>query len=333
MRRPRLAAALLASALALTTACQPTEATRAAAAICLGRSEVQVLSGPQGEPYRATTGFPAGGGIDARAATWDLRSDYPFYVQDGAGPDICIVGGRVSDTLSHETTPWATWKVGTGFLGTTPRLQIAGMHLANVGDGFRFARGAEGWSLRGVRVTDAHDDCIEDDDMLSGTVDDSYLGGCFVLFSARDDDIEGTPVMGFDRKVRFTSSLLWSKDMPFDYRGGTNDNGAPWKLGNGPSDGHHGLSPRLGFHDTIIRFDSPPVEGDLALPSVDHDGDPATPVVPYLDEGDCSGNTIVWTGEGAPGAWADSYPPSCFTITTDVSVWDRAVARWEADHA
>jgi hypothetical protein len=42
----------------------------------------------------------------------------------------------------------------------------------------------------------------------------------------------------------------------------------------------------------------------------------------------CSNNVMVWLGPG-------NYPvplPSCFTVTRDRSVWDRAVARWKADH-
>jgi hypothetical protein len=42
----------------------------------------------------------------------------------------------------------------------------------------------------------------------------------------------------------------------------------------------------------------------------------------------CSNNVMVWLGQG-------SYPtalPSCFTVTRDRSVWDRAVAEWKARH-
>jgi len=43
---------------------------------------------------------------------------------------------------------------------------------------------------------------------------------------------------------------------------------------------------------------------------------------------DCANNVMVWLGPG-------SFPatlPSCFTVTTDRSVWDNAVADWLARH-
>ena len=42
----------------------------------------------------------------------------------------------------------------------------------------------------------------------------------------------------------------------------------------------------------------------------------------------CRGNTMVWLGSGP-------YParlPSCFTVTRDENVWNRAVAKWKQDH-
>jgi hypothetical protein len=43
----------------------------------------------------------------------------------------------------------------------------------------------------------------------------------------------------------------------------------------------------------------------------------------------CSGNVMVWLGDGPfPGPPL----PSCFTVTTDRTVWDDAVAAWKARH-
>jgi hypothetical protein len=39
---------------------------------------------------------------------------------------------------------------------------------------------------------------------------------------------------------------------------------------------------------------------------------------------DCSNNVMVWLG---PGEFPATLP-SCFTVTTDRGVWDRAVAAW-----
>jgi hypothetical protein len=37
---------------------------------------------------------------------------------------------------------------------------------------------------------------------------------------------------------------------------------------------------------------------------------------------------VVWLGEGP---FPDPLP-DCFTVTTDKSVWDNAVAEWKANH-
>jgi hypothetical protein len=42
----------------------------------------------------------------------------------------------------------------------------------------------------------------------------------------------------------------------------------------------------------------------------------------------CTNVLIIWTGSGPyPGT-----VPACATVMTDVSVWDRLVAAYDADH-
>ena len=81
---------------------------------------------------------------------------------------------------------------------------------------------------------------------------------------------------------------------------------------------------KVRFHqfggNDVLRVDQPPNHGTLGLP----DG--------Y--EVECSGNTIVWLGDGPfPGAasWRTACPDT--RIVTDRGVWDRAVAAWHAAHA
>jgi hypothetical protein len=81
------------------------------------------------------------------------------------------------------------------------------------------------------------------------------------------------------------------------------------------------------IRNTVFRADSAPYAGaSLTMSRFDHDFDPATPPLEYMDPGDCSNNTMVWLGEGPfPGEL-----PACFTVTTDPAVWDAAVADWTA---
>lgn len=305
----------------LFTACTPTEQ---ATVDCVQRDHVISPTGTQSTQYKLTHAFPADGAVNATGLEVTTSDSYPFYVTENAGPDVCIVGGLVQQTLDHDTTDWATWKVGAGFLTKSARTEVVGMELNNVGDGFRFGNaGTEDWELRGVKVTRAHDDCVENDQMHSGLIDDSLFDGCYVFYSSRGAP-GGSAPDGLGEMVTITNSLVRMESMPSAARNGSG-HGPIWKLGNGTQG--TGRSPSLAVHNTIFRVDATPALGSLTMPQLNGEG--------YLDEADCSNNTIVWGGAGpVPTAlmgYATDYP-NCFTVTTDTSVWDNAVATWEADH-
>ena len=147
-------------------------------------------------------------------------------------------------------------------------------------------------------------DCIESDDLEGGVIEDSLLDGCYVTFAARPrqrakiDGSQNTWV------IRDTLARLRPQSGVF----------------KGTSPGHGGffkwdpLAPKLEIHDSIFGVDQLPNHNDLGIP----DGKLTS----------CSNNTVVWLGSGA-------YPdplPTCFTITTDVSVWDNAVQNWKTNH-
>jgi hypothetical protein len=204
--------------------------------------------------------------------------------------------------------------------------------LDNVGDGFRFSNNSDKWKLQGVRVTRAHDDCVQNDGMYGGSIDDSFFDGCYAFFSARAGP--NATLDGSANKVTISDTVVRMEVMPTDHNG-VPGHGPIFKMASGLPGGG-GISNRLGIHNTVIRIDQrPSTGGTVGIPSYDHDGDPGTPMLPYLDESDCSNNTLVWTGPtSGPGSMTAaeiaSYPTSCWTITDDVGVYDRAVADWHA---
>ena len=140
-------------------------------------------------------------------------------------------------------------------------------------------------------------------------MDDNLFEGCYVFLSERPGGGVTIPVSGAGKTVKIQNSLVWHKPMPTTYKGPAPGNGPLFKWDNTGT--WTGTS--VVITNTIFRIDQRPSHGDLKLP-------------PSL--GACSGNTIVWLGGGA-------YPeplPSCFTVTTDKGVWDRAVADWKARH-
>jgi hypothetical protein len=297
---------------------------------CRARESVVVVTGAQGEEERASTDIATGGTLDAEGAEWAPpldrenpgRASYPLSFRSRDSTDTCLLGGTIIQPWDHETTPWQTWHGPTALYVTQPRFQVVGTEVHNAGDGLRFAEDAEDWTVRGVRVSQVHDDCVENDYMQSGTIDDSFFDGCYVFYSARAG---GPSANANGNVVTITDSLVRMQPMPHVFRGTAPGTGPLWKMSNGA----HGVSTDLAVHDTIFLIEQAPSHGDLALPAYDADDDDGdTPGRSYLDPSNCSNNTIVWTGEGEMPD-RESYPSECFTIVTDRAVWDEAVDAWE----
>jgi hypothetical protein len=189
-----------------------------------------------------------------------------------------------------------------------PQSIVEDVAISNYGDGIRFQDYATDWTVRRVRITDAHDDCLENDRQHAGLIDDSFFEGCFVLISTRPGS--GWTVDGSANTVMISNSLLWQKGMPTC---GFADQvppctGPTWKWDN--RSGKPG--PKLALKNVVVRIDQHPSNGVVNMP-------PQTT---------CENTVIVWLGTGAYPA---PVPGGC-TVTTDVGVWDRAVSDWEARH-
>jgi hypothetical protein len=315
--------AVVVGLLAALTACTTTES---ATNDCLARPNVIDLGdGPRGRFPPSWYSTPDGSGIDARGITWAIQNAYPVTIEqhdDKTRNDLCLVGGDITSLNVHETTPWATWHGTSALTVKRPNFQALQTVIHNVGDGARFTGQATNWTMRGVHMTRAHDDCIENDGMNSGTVDDSFFDGCYVFYSARRPFNE--PIDGSLNTFSLTNSLVRLEHMPFLYDGTPGGGHGPFfKLSANES---YGVSPKLVIKNTVFRADEVPYNGGLGIPGFDHDNDPETAPISYLDPANCSNNTMVWLGEG-------EFPtelPDCFTLTTDRSVWDAAVADWHA---
>lgn len=295
---------------------------------CLRRPSV-VKVADAATPYPGSTSLSPGSTVDARGVAWASDRDYPVLIRgadDEMRHDICFVGGSIASSLPHESTSWDRWHDTAAMVVQQGDFEVIDTVFDNVGDGVRFSRTeAEDWAVRGVHMTRVHDDCIENDWMQSGTIDDSFFDGCYVFYSAR-----GAPQGGIDGRgntVVITDSLVRMEAMPelYDESPGPG-HGPVFKLSSDPDQGR---SPRLVVRDTVFRLDQAPSHGTAGVPTLNHDGDPVTPGLPYLDPADCSGNTVVWLGQGPFPAEL----PSCFEISTDPAVWNLAVADWEATPA
>lgn len=291
---------------------------RAAQPRCLDGSAPRVrFSGEQTQKTRPKQSDPGARLFDARGATWsgiDAAGNYvrwPVTLR-GNYSNGCWSGGTIKGAW-NDTDSGVSW-VDPYHSAGAMSIEVAQFTVENLrieGHGDGIVTDAPGARLRGVYMTDIHDDCVQNDYMHSVSIKDSFLDGCYVAFSARawKSGIQRRP----DNLWEIHDSLVRLEPQPVVY--------APHRL---PSPGHgpffkwaesSGQAPRVSIRNTVFRADQDANHDHLGLPS-------------ELELADCSNNTMVWLGKG-PFPDADKLP-DCFTITTDVSVWDEAAARWHA---
>lgn len=287
---------------------------------CLTRSTIVRLSGAQ-SAYTGS-GLSDNAGLDARGATWTDAGNYPFVLKGASGKtNICMYGGKISTTKPN-STPWSTWHDNYAMIIEVPKFTTEGIRIHNEGDGTAFSNSVSDWTVRGAHISFIHDDCVENDYMSNGLVEDSLFDGCYVAFSARGHSGQSTKPNGLGKTMTFNNVLAYVKPMPTVYKGSVPGNGPIFKWSD--IDGSEGYGTKIVMNNTIIRVDKVPNHGDLSVPNYK---DPSTGATKsYMTS--CSNNTIVWTGGGTfPGN-----VPSCFRITSDVSVWNNAVTAWKAAH-
>jgi hypothetical protein len=292
---------------------------------CLaGDGPLVVRSGDFTTQLRFGRELPDGARVDARGARFHsmatnrfpIRFDnrLGFLVPGTTGRGACIAGGVVVGEYPRTWT-WADSKANrdAGIMFWNERFTVEGIRIDNVHDAIRPLDGNH-WTVRGSWLSYVRDDCIENDHMRSGLVEDSLFDGCYVFQSTRPSaTILGEGWDGTNEVVTVRDSLVYLQPMPGPDTGSLDPGtGSIFKWHSGtPS-----KSPKLSIHGTIFRLDQ------LAGPGAGGMGVPAGKLL------DCSNNTVVWLGPG-------SYPaslPSCFTVTRSRAVWDNAVARWKQRH-
>jgi hypothetical protein len=289
--------------------------------------------------------------FDARGARWSFQTfptrkqNYPISIKGGA-KDACWVGGLVEGS-NPATAGWREMydvANGSGFnFGngrSTEGFTLDGIRIHNVWDGIRPRGDADDFHIKNVWVTDARDDCIENDHLQTGLIEDSMFERCHMGISARpgkgrgkgDDDAEeeaqslpaAPSVSGAERVLEIRNTLISLGPHPgpsakrSDY---------PWFKDPG-----HAMFFKLGpgdlkfkLHDNVFMLEQYPNNSKNAW---------GLPPEHYADRlAGCSGNVLVWLGEGEyPGPFHNDRFPNCWTVTLDRSVWERARKDWIDRH-
>jgi hypothetical protein len=244
--------------------------------------------------------------IDARATTFLAGPDHRFPLNLDGGNGVCVAGGDVRGNFDRN---W-TWDQMHDMSNTAVRFQnseftVDGLRVDNMTDGLRPIDGP--FTIRQAWLSYIRDDCVENDHVQSGLIEDSLFDGCYVGISERPSPtIEAEGYDGRDGVLTVRNTLIRLQPMRGPDGGGASD------YGHGPFFKWHDLATKLALHNNVFMAEKSS-RGNMGIPG-------------RLES--CSNNVMVWLGPG-------DYPaplPSCFTVTRDRSVWDRAVADWKARH-
>lgn len=290
---------------------------------CIASGADIVLTGTFDTEYY-TRSLATGTAIDARNATFIHCSQpdpsdpctlniYPVNLGPVGGADACWGGGAVLGRNRLDAS-WAEMHDpnNAGFIFENRRFIVDGVRIDNVGDGIRPRAGAEDFVIRNAWLSYVRDDCVENDSMNAGVVDDSLFDGCYVGFSARNSDLT---IVGSENVWTIQNTLVRLEPMPGSRESGTLGHKGFFKWTNwgDPSS----PSPKLALYNNVFMAEQ---QGEV---------DPERMGIPPGKLAACANNVMVWLGPG-------DYPaalPSCFTVTRDRTVWDQAKADWIRRHS
>ena len=306
-----------------------------------GTSDVEVVSGRYEEEFEPDTA--PNKTFDAWQAEFINRNvKWGMITITGGSSDdgICWEGGYVYTDKSWD----ASWDDHKDLDGDTRNsvaidmsvgdMAVKGLHFFNVHDGARASDDAENWLVEDLWAEYVRDDCIENDYLHSGRVQDVLFDGCYVGISTRpsdsDDGLDGSREV-----VTMDSVLLRLQSTPYPYKWDEKDDaidaagnpydgiGVPYGHGNlfkmhdADKNPHYEItnSVFLMMHDNKdYKFDFPPSE--------------------LIDV--CENNTIVWLGPGDyPGELPNDKFPGCVTILTGdegCDFWEAKVLDWHTRH-
>jgi hypothetical protein len=270
--------------------------------------------------------------FDADGALWytrqapDYKTLYPINI--GGGEGACWAGGIVLGTNPYDSS-WGQLyakiserrrRNSASIVWTkAPDFVLDGIRIHNTWDAARIRPDSGDFTIKNVWITYNRDDCVENDNLQGGVIDDSLFDGCYVAFSARGGPKSDND--GSDNVWTIQNSLIRLGPMPGAHNEGP-DPQQPghkgwfkWRIGKGP---------KLVLHNNVFMVEQRSNMPDrvAGIPPLARNGDPEVEIV------DCRNNVMVWLGEG-------EYPyhlHDCFTVTKDRSIWERAKQDWIERH-
>ncbi len=288
---------------------------------CLSQSGPLVtLNGFTTSTYE-TGSLSASTKIDATTAQFLVDQSINVAVRVAGGNGICWSGGEILGQYPP-STPWNTMHDKYGMIpgsgGDANGYQAQNVTVFSYGDGISFdTQNDSNWVVKNVHVKYSRDDCIENDFLNAGTIDSTFLDGCYDGVSAQE--YTGSP-NGNNNILTMSNSLVRLQSMDAVYGGAVPNHNAFWKWST--------IGPSLALYNNVFRADGPSREGNGAQMWM---------APPPGKLADCKNNVMVWLGSGS---YPETLPTTfngqpCFTIMTGAAglqYWNNAVANWYAHH-
>jgi hypothetical protein len=277
-----------------------------------GRSTIRAAATPAGVTYRPSPADDIT--FDAEGSVWRPDpSTYPVNVDGGA--KVCWLGGAVLGSIAPDTT----WEVAHDDNQPCLRLVasgwmvIDGLRCDNTGDGLRPRESVTGaqnvtMTIRGTYLTRIHDDCLENDGVIGGVLRDNLWDGCNTGISERPSERQGVFAQPAGESLVLDHMLIGLWRSPHEEGWGEN---ALFKWSDSANE--------LVIRCSILKVDEVSLNGPQAMEVPGRVDDRACPRRP---------STLVWLGGGRYPA---PIPPG-MRVSSRLSVWTSAVARWRQLH-
>ena len=282
------------------------------------------LTGDLGYVPQVIRQLPAGSQVDARAALFRVANSgtlfptaettcdstelpvNPYPLQIRESPDVTLVGGLFAGEVPLMSAWLDTYCNSTGvLLRDSLGAVIEGLRMRRLWDAVRLTESSSGFILRGSWISEVRDDCIENDYLNGGVVEDMLFDGCFSGLSMRpprgaERSAMGGPIVLRNVLLRMQSYLYKERS----------EQGPPFKVDE--------TGPEIEIYDSIIAMDDRNTVSQLRLR------------VGWERIGKCSGNLLLWTAD-TPYPKKFARPPDCFRIVEGEearALWQDARRNW-----
>ena len=276
-------------------------------ATAAARADTVNLTGDLGFEPQNIKDLPPRSEVDARTAVFHVANSgnplptaqmpcengelpvnrYPLQIRDS--PEVTLLGGLFSGDVPLLSEWQDTYCNSAGvLLRDSVGGSLDGLRMRRVWDAIRITERSNGFQIRGSWISEVRDDCIENDYMSGGLVEDTLFDGCFSGLSMRPPEGEERSPEGGPLVLRGVLMRM----QPYPYKEQVQE-GPPFKLDETKAE--------IEVYDSILAMGDRNPVSQLRL------------TIGWSRIGKCSGNLLLWTAD-TPWPKKFTMPPDCFRI-------------------